>query len=80
MGIERTDWGREASLLRPAKLTLALFADAPALDLARPWLPEHLLPLYGGRGLESLIASQRLRYNHAYARQLIDELSGRNGS
>ena len=43
----RSDWGREASLVRPAKLTLALFAGAPALDPGRPWVPERLLPLTG---------------------------------
>ena len=73
MGLEQTDWGREASLLRPAKLTVALFAAAPPLDLARPWIPEHLLPLHGGRCFGSLTAPQRLRYNHAYARQLVSE-------
>jgi len=73
MGLERTDWAREASLLRPAKLTVALFAGAPALDQSRPWVPEQLLPLHGGSGVERLNASQRLRYNHAYARQLVGE-------
>ena len=73
MRLERTDWGREASLLRPAKLTLGLFQDAPTLDAGRPWVPEHLLPLYGGCGFAQLNASQRLRYNHAYARQLVAE-------
>jgi hypothetical protein len=73
MGIERTDWSREASLLRPAKLTLALFDDAPALDIGRPWAPEQLLPLFGGRRFAELTTAQRLRYNHAYARQLVDE-------
>ena len=73
MGIEQTDWGREAALLRPAKLTLTLFQNAPALDVERPWVPDRLLPLYGGGGLESLNSSQRLRYNHAYARQLVAE-------
>ena len=73
MGFERTDWAREAALLRPAKLTIALFADAPALDATRTWVPDRLVPLYGGRGYESLTAPQRLCYNHAYARQLVAE-------
>ena len=73
MGIERTDWGREAALLRPAKLTLALFEHAPALDVTRPWIPERLVPLYGGESLSRLTPSQRLRYNHACARHLVDE-------
>jgi hypothetical protein len=73
MGIERTDWAREATLLRPARLTLALYQSAPALDASRPWVPDHLLPLYGGEAFASLTLSQRLRYNHAYARQLVDE-------
>jgi len=73
MGFERTDWAREVALLRPAKLTLALFAGAPALDVARPWIPDHLLPLHGGEGFERLTAAQRLFYNHAYARQLLAE-------
>jgi hypothetical protein len=73
MGLEQTDWGREAALVRPAKLTLALYQAAPALDASRPWVPEHLLPLYGGDGFNSLTQAQRLRYNHAYARQLIAE-------
>jgi len=73
MGIEQTDWGREAALLRPAKLTLAVFKEASAPDVERPWVPDRLLPLYGGGGLESLNPSQRLRYNHAYARQLVAE-------
>jgi hypothetical protein len=75
MGIERTDWGREAALLRPAKLTMAVFDAAPALDVARPWIPDRLLPLHGGEGFERLTAAQRLRYNHAYARQLIAEFT-----
>jgi len=73
MGIERTDWAKEATLLRPAKLTLALYQSAPALEASRPWVPDHLLPLYGGEAFASLTASQRLRYNHAYARQLVHE-------
>lgn len=73
MGIERSDWGKEASLLRPAKLTRALFAHSPTPDVTRSWVPEQLLPLYGGQGFERLTAPQRLRYNHAYARQLIAE-------
>jgi len=73
MGIEQTDWAREATLVRPARLTLALYQSAPALDASRPWVPDHLLPLYGGEAFASLTASQRLRYNHAYARQLVDE-------
>jgi hypothetical protein len=73
MGFERTDWAREAALVRPAKLTKALFADAPAVDVTRPWIPHRLLPLYGGEGFERLTAPQRLCYNHAYARQLLAE-------
>ena len=73
MGLERTDWAREATLVRPAKLTKALFAGAPAPDVTRPWIPNHLLPLHGGQGFESLTASQRLCYNHAYARHLLAE-------
>jgi hypothetical protein len=73
MGFERTDWAREVALLRPAKLTMALFAEAPALDVERPWIPDRLLPLYGGQGFERLTAPQRLCYNHAYARQLLAE-------
>lgn len=73
MGFERSNWAREAALLRPAKLTLSVVQAGPALDVSRPWIPDRLLPLYGGPGFESLTAAQRLRYNHAYARQLIDE-------
>jgi hypothetical protein len=73
MGFERRDWAREVALLRPAKLTKALFAQAPALDVARPWIPDRLLPLYGGEGFERLTAPQRLFYNHAYALQLLAE-------
>jgi hypothetical protein len=73
MGFERTDWAREVALLRPAKLTVALFANAPTLDVARPWIPDRLLPLHGGEGFERLTAAQRLFYNHAYARQLLAE-------
>jgi P-aminobenzoate N-oxygenase AurF len=75
MGFERTDWAREAALLRPAKLTVALFGEAPTLDVARPWVPDRLLPLYGGRGFESLTGVQRLCYNHAYARQILAEFT-----
>ncbi len=73
MGFERTDWAREAALLRPAKLTTAVFTDAPPLDVTRPWVPDRLLPLYGGEGFERLTAPQRLCYNHAYARQILAE-------
>jgi hypothetical protein len=50
-----------------------LIEAAPAPDLSRPWVPEGLLPLSGGRSLAELNDAQRLRYNHAYARQLLDE-------
>jgi len=73
MGFERTDWAREAALVRPAKLTTAFFTDAPAIDPERPWIPDRLLPLYGAEGFERLTAPQRLCYNHAYARQLLAE-------
>jgi hypothetical protein len=43
------------------------------LDPERPWVPERLLPLFGGARHAELTAAQRLRYNHAYARQLVDE-------
>jgi hypothetical protein len=73
VALRREDWSRERSLLRPAKLTPALVESAPAPDLSRPWIPEGLLPLYGSRSLEAMSDAQRLRYNHAYARQLLDE-------
>jgi hypothetical protein len=73
VGLKRDDWSRERSLLRPAKLTPALVEAAPALDVSRPWVPERLLPLYGTRSLAALSDAQRLRYNQAYARQLLEE-------
>lgn len=73
VALMREDWSRERSLLRPAKLTPALVEAAPAPDLSRPWIPESLLPLYGTRSLEALSDAQRLRYNQAYARQLVEE-------
>ncbi len=73
VALRREDWSRERSLLRPAKLTPALVEAAPALDLSRPWVPESLLPLYGTRSLAALSDAQRLRYNQAYARQLLEE-------
>ena len=73
VGLKREDWSRERSLLRPAKLTSALVEAAPAPDLSRPWVPESLLPLYGTRSLAALSDAQRLRYNQAYGRQLLEE-------
>jgi hypothetical protein len=60
-------------LLRPAKLTLELFETAPQLDVTRPWIPERLVPLCGGASFAQLTPQQRLRYNHACARHLVDE-------
>jgi hypothetical protein len=73
VALRREDWSRERSLLRPAKLTPALVEAASALDLSRPWVPESLLPLYGTRSLAALSDAQRLRYNQAYGRQLLEE-------
>jgi hypothetical protein len=73
VALRREDWSRERTLLRPAKLTPALVEAAPALDLSRPWVPESLLPLFGTRSLAALSGSQRLRYNQAYAKQLLEE-------
>lgn len=73
VALRREDWSRERSLLRPAKLTPALVDAAPAPDISRPWVPESLLPLYGSRSFEALSDAERLRYNHAYARQLLEE-------
>ena len=73
VALRREDWSRERSLLRPAKLTPALVEAAPGPDVSRPWVPETLLPLYGGQSFVALSDAQRLCYNHAYARQLLDE-------
>jgi hypothetical protein len=50
-----------------------LVEAASGPDVSRPWIPEILLPLYGSRSLAELSDAQRLRYNHAYARQLLEE-------
>ena len=73
VALRREDWSRERSLLRPAKLTPALVEASPPLDLSRPWVPESLLPLYGTRSLAALSDAQWLRYNQAYAQQLLEE-------
>jgi len=73
VALKREDWSRERALLRPAKLTPALVDAASGPDVSRPWVPEILLPLYGSRSLEELSEAQRLRYNQAYARQLVEE-------
>lgn len=73
MTLYRDEWRREASLLRPAALTRKIFSNAPGPDPNRPWIPDTLLPLYGGESFAGLTAAQRLRYNHIYARQLLAE-------
>ena len=72
--LRQEDWSRERSLLRPSKLTSALVDGAASdPDISRPWVPETLLPLYGTPSFRSLTDAQRLRYNQAYARQLVEE-------
>ncbi len=73
MNYDRDAWRREASLLRPAVLTREIFETTPGPDASLPWIPDVLLPLYGGESLATLSTAQRLRYNHIYARQLLEE-------
>jgi P-aminobenzoate N-oxygenase AurF len=71
--LKREDWSRERFLLRPAKLTSALVDTGSNPDVSRPWVPEILLPLYGAPSFAALSNGQRLCYNQAYARQLVEE-------
>ena len=73
MTFDKNNWSREVTLLRPTVLTEAIFENLTPPDPRKPWIPETLLPLFGGVSFEKLSGEQRLRYNHSYARQLVAE-------
>lgn len=73
MGFQREAWQREVTLLRPTVLTEALFEKIGLPDPSKHWAPESVLPLFGSDIYASLSDAQRLRYNHAYARQMAAE-------
>lgn len=73
MTYHREAWQKEVTLLRPTVLTEALFEKLGLPNPTKNWVPESVLPLFRSEIYASLSEAQRLRYNHAYARQLAYE-------
>ena len=57
-----------AASLRPDAV---VWGDGPEPDL--PWIPENLAPLWGSTVFDALTLDQRLRYNHYYALEMVEQ-------
>ena len=64
---------REASRLGPPSLNETALTWTHPLDVARNWIPESLLPLFGSTDYTQLSPRQRRTYNYAYGAQLLEE-------
>ncbi len=63
----------EVARLKDTRLKPAVIADGEHPDPAIPWIPETLVPLWGTAGYKQLSDEQRLRYNHYYALQMLEQ-------
>jgi hypothetical protein len=64
---------KEAGRLSASSLAPAAMDWTRRPDAALRWVPDKLLPLDGCANFVALTAQQRLTYNQAYARQLLEE-------
>ncbi len=63
----------EVARLKAPRLNPAAIADGEYPDPALPWIPETLVPLWGTPSYAGLSDDQRLRYNHYYALQMVEQ-------
>ncbi len=64
---------REASDLKPTRLTLDTVSWGDGPDAGKFWIPEDLVPLWSTPAYDDLTPEQRLRYNQYYALQMAEE-------
>lgn len=64
---------REASDLKPTRLTLDTVSWGDGPDAGKFWIPEDLAPLWSTPAYDDLTPQQRLRYNHYFALQMAEE-------
>ncbi len=63
----------EAARLKASRLSPAALAEGERPDPYLPWIPDTLVPLWGTASYTHLSDDQRLRYNHYYALQMVEQ-------